>query len=393
VLNLLANLVDKSLVVLDAEGERYRMLETVREYALSRLDESGEGDATRSRHLAFHLALAEEARPQLEGPEEAEWLARIDLESENLLAAHAWCDRAPEGATLGQRLVHAVHPYWFIRGLMGLGLRANLAALARPGTQARTPGRMRGLFEAGQLCGFMGRYGEAKALLDESLAIARELGDRGSIAMALQPLAMTASGLGDHAAARVYVEEAVELARGLGDKRELATAINGLAQIHRIEGSLDLAEPLYEQVVGLARDIGHREAVAIGLLNLAMVWIGRGSGEPALGALAEAVSLARTLASKPVGQGALDVATGLASMREEHELAARWFGSAQAQMAQTGLQRDPTDQAFLVPLVGRSRIALGDTAFATAEHVGSALGYEEAIEEVGAWLARRCRVL
>ena len=387
VLDLLSRLVDKSLVVLDAEGARYRLLETVREYALARLDDSGEGDAARGRHLAFYLALAEAARPELDGSDQAVWLARIDVERENLLAAHAWCDRAPDGAALGLRLVHAAHPYWFIRGLMGLGHRVTLAALARPGTQARTLERSRGLFEAGQLCGFMGRYDEAKTLLEESVAIARELGDRFRIAKALQPLAMTASGLGDLAAARRYVEEAVELARALGDKRELATAVNGLAQLHRVEGSLDLAEPLYEQALALARDIGDRESVAIGLLNLAMVWIGRGTGARAHTALAEAIAIALALGSKPVGQGALDVATGLAAWQGEHERAARWFGSAQAQMAQTGLQRDATDQAFLDPLVGRSRSTLGTSAFAAAERDGGALGYDAAIEEVRAWLA------
>jgi len=388
VLDLLARLVDKSLVVLDAEGARYRLLDTVREYALARLEESGEGDAARARHLAFHVALAEAARPELDGPNQATWLTRIDVERENLLAAHAWCDRAPDGAALGLRLVHAAHPYWFIRGLMSLGHRVTLAALARPGTQARTLERSRGLFEAGQLCGFMGRYEEAKALLEESLAIAREHNDRFRIAKALQPLAMTASGLGDLVAARRYVEEAVDHARVLGDKRELATAINGLAQLHRVEGSLDLAEPLYEQALALARDIGDREIVAIGLLNLAMVWIGRGEGARARAALAEAVALALALGSKPVGQGALDVATGLAAAQGEHGSAARWYGSTQAQMAQTGLQRDATDQAFLDPLVDRSRAALGASAFAAAEREGGALDYDEAIGEVRAWLAR-----
>ncbi len=271
---------------------------------------------------------------------------------------------------------------------MGLGHRVTLAALARPGTQAAHARALAArLFEAGQLCGFMGRYEEAKALLEESLGIARNLGDLFRIAKALQPLAMAASGLGEPAAARRYIEEAVELARALGDKRELAIAVNGLAQLHRVEGNLDLAEPLYDQAIALAREIGDRENVAIGLLNLAMVWIGRSAGARAQGALAEAIAIALALGSKPVGQGALDVATGLAAWQREYERAARWFGSAQAQMAQTGIQRDPIDQAFLVPLVDRSRSALGDTAFAAAERGGSALRYDEAIEEARAWLA------
>jgi predicted ATPase/class 3 adenylate cyclase len=385
VLDLLADLVDKSLVVIDAEGGRYGLLETVRQYADERLAQAGEADIARSRHLAYYVSFAEIARPQVDGPEQATWLTRIDLERENLLAAHAWCDQEPDGAALGLRLVHAVHHYWFIRGLLGLGHRVTLAALARPGTKVRTLQRSQGLFEAGQLCCFMGDYEGAKALLEESLEIARELDDRFRIAKALQPLAMTASGLGDLAAARRYVEEAVELARALGDKHELGIAINGLAQLHRIEGRMDLAEPLYEQAIAL--ESGDRENVGIGLLNLAMVWIGRDAGERARGALTEAIAIALEMGSKPVGQGALDVATGLAAWQGEHERAARWFGSAQAQMAKTGLHRDPIDMAFLTPLVERCRAALGSATFAAAEREGAVLRYDESIEEARAWLA------
>jgi predicted ATPase len=387
VLDLLADLIEKSLIMIDADGERYGLLETVRQYADEQLTQAGEGDVARTRHLAYYVAFAEAARPAINDPDEATWVKRIDLERENLLAAHAWCDHAPDGAALGLRLVHAAHRYWHPRGLMGLGHRVAVAALARPGTQGPTVERSRGLFEAGQLCGFMGRYEEAKALLDESLLIARDLGDRFRIAQALQPLAMTASGLGDLAAARRYVEEAVELARELGDKHEFTTAINGLAQLHRVDGRLDLAEPLYEQAIALAREIGDRELVAIGLLNIAMVWIGRDAGARALGALAEAIATAQGLGDKAVGQGALDVVTGLAAWRGDHERAARWFGTAQAQMLETGLQRDPIDQAFLTPLVDRARESLGGAAFAAAESEGGAVRYDRAIDEVRVWLA------
>ena len=386
VLDMLADLIEKSLVVIDAGG-RYSLLETVRQYADERLTHAGEGDVARARHLGFYVSLAEAARPHFDGPGEATWVTRIDLERENLLAAHAWCDHAPDGAALGLRLVHAVHRYWHPRGLMGLGHRVAIAALARPGAQGRTLERSRGLFEAGQLCGFMGRYEEAKVLLDESLAIARDFGDRFQIAKVLQPLAMTASELGDLAAARHYVEEAVELARALGDKHELTTAINGLAQLHRVDGRLDLAEPLYEQAIALARELGDRELVAIGLLNIAMVWIGRDAGARAYGALSEAIAAAQALGNKAVGQGALDVVTGLAAWRGEHERAARWFGAAQAQMLETGLQRDSIDQVFLTPLIDRSRAALGNAAFAAAESEGGVLRYERVIDEARAWVA------
>jgi predicted TIM-barrel fold metal-dependent hydrolase len=183
------------------------------------------------------------------------------------------------------------------------------------------------------------------------------------------------------------MKEAVELARGIGDKRELAAALNNLAQMHRIDGELDPAEPLYAHAVTLAREIGDRESVAIGLLNLAMVSIGRGSGDRAHGMLMEILAIVEEIGSRPVGLGALDVSAGYGAWREEWGRAARFFGVAQAQIVETGLQRDPTDEAFLLPLVERARSTLGPATFDAAEREGRAWS-EQGIDEARAWLAR-----
>ncbi len=140
--------------------------------------DSGEEEDARTRHLAFYLRFAEKARPELAGPEQGAWLARLDLERENLLAAHAWCDRANTGAETGVRLVHAVKPYWFNRGLLGLGHRTTVGALARAGAQARGLARCVVLADAGQFCMFMGSYREAVGHLVESLAIAENWATR-----------------------------------------------------------------------------------------------------------------------------------------------------------------------------------------------------------------------
>ncbi|MBK6393964.1 MAG: tetratricopeptide repeat protein [Betaproteobacteria bacterium] len=279
VLDLLTHLVDKSLVAMDADGSRYRLLETVREYALAKLDESGEGETARMRHLAYYVSFGEGAQHAFYGPDQAETFAHIDLERENILAAHAWAAHEPPDSELGLRLTYSVGPYWFARGQADLGRRLSEEALARPGAHTRSAARARALFEAGWQCCHLGRYEEAGSRLEESLAIGRELGDRAHVARVLQPLGMAAFGRGDIDASRAYLEEAAELARESGDKRELAAALNGLAQLHRVEGALDAAEPLYDRVVRLARESGDREAIAVGLLNLAMVSIGRGTGE------------------------------------------------------------------------------------------------------------------
>jgi len=386
VLDVLQHLVDKSLVALDAEGRRYRLLDTIRQYALERLNESGEQDRIRGCHLAQYLAFAEKARPELLGPNRRDWLARLDAEHENLLSAHRWCDNAQGGAAMGLRLVSAVKHYWLTRGLLGLGHREVLEALGRVGAKEHDLARCRGLFDAGQLCIGMGRYREAQRYLEESLAIAKQIGDKGRLARVLQPLGIAFLGQGESATARQHLEEAVTLARELGDKRELAAAINQLAQLHRVEGRLAAAEPLYEQVGSLARELGDRESIAISLLNLAMVCVGRGFAARAREMLLEVFAIADEIGSRPVGQSVLEVAAGLAAMRKEWERAAHFYGTAEAQAGQTGLRRDPADEAFLAPRIAAARQALGETRFTAAETAGRTVPYDEAVRATRVWL-------
>jgi tetratricopeptide (TPR) repeat protein len=358
----------------------------VRQYALEHLAESGNELAARARHLGFCVALAEQARPQLAGPEQGAWLARLDIERENLLAAHASAARAPGGVELGLRLVFALRPYWLSRGLLMLGHRITVEALARTRSSDRTFERCRGLVDAGLLCYFMGRYAEAQTHLIASLSIAREIGNAGFVAGILQSLGMACQGTGDMESARAHLDEALALARQLGNKRELAGASNALAQLHRTEGRLDAAEPLYREVVELARELGDRESIAVGLLNLAMVSIGRGQFEQARTLLLEVLAIAEAIGSRPAAQSAVEVSAGLAAASAAWHDAARFFGAAEAQAEQNGLQRDPADEAFLTPLMARASRALGDQAFLAAQAAGRALTSADALAQVRAWL-------
>ncbi len=283
-------------------------------------------------------------------------------------------------------MVFALRPYWINRGLLMLGHRVTIEALARAGAQGRDSVRSRGLFDAGQLCCFMGRYAEAQGYLEESLAIAREVGDKARVAAVLQSLGMACVGEGDLARAQALSEEAVALAQERGNTRQLAAAINGLAQVHRMGGQLDAAEPLYEKVLTLARDLGDREYVAIFLVNLAMVSVDRGAGDRARSLLSEVLMIAEEIGSEPAVQSAVDVGAGLAAVSNEWAQAARFFGMAEAQTERTGLRRDPVDEAFLTPLIARAKHALGEHAFALAEAAGRARPSHEALTEVHAWL-------
>ncbi|MFN2646157.1 MAG: tetratricopeptide repeat protein [Burkholderiales bacterium] len=381
----LGELTEKSLVVPEADRSRYRLLETVREYAQERLAEAGEVDATRNRHLQFFLSLAKTARPQLAGRREAEWLARLDVERDNLLAAHAWCGESKDSADAGLELAYLLRPYWINRGLLGLGRRLTIEALNRPAAKAGSLARCRGLFDAGQLSYFMGRYGEAREYLDESLWIARELDDKGWVASVLQPLGMARLGEGDLAGAHRQLSEALELAEQSADRRELAGAVNAMAQLYRVQGRLQQAKPLYEKVLRIARELGDQESVAVALLNLAIVAVLRGAEQDARGMLLQVLHIADEIGSKPAGQGALEVCAGYAAALGQARLAARLYGAAETQAGESGFHRDPADEAFLAPLVAKSRTDMGD-AFADAETAGRNLDYAAAIGEARRWL-------
>ena len=147
------------------------------------------------------------------------------------------------------------------------------------------------LLSAGILGFFMGRYDESKQYLEESLAIAREIGHNSMIANVLSKLGDVSVGQGDRAAARRHFEESIALLRELGDRFGLRYALNGLADLHRTHGDFELAELLYEENLALDRGRGDSDDIAICLFNLAMVSIGRGSSDRAREKLIEALAI------------------------------------------------------------------------------------------------------
>ena len=386
VLDLLTRLVEKSLVDLDANGERYRLLDVVRQYAQELLAASGEEDSVRTRHLGYYGELASQARLAIVGPEQGVWIARLDQERENLLSAHAWCDHAAGGAKLGLQLARDTKVYWITKGLLGLGHQLAVEVLARPGAATRDELHCRALFDAGQFSFFMGRYGEAQRYLEESLVVARQLGNRKRIAAALQPLGMACLGQGHLATARAHLAEALELAGSLGNERDLAAAMNAMGALHRVQGSLDDARKLYEQAVEIFAKVGDAESRALTLLNLAMVAIQRASFVPARDMLVEVMHISESVGLQRLGLCVIEACAGLCAACRDYEHAARFYGVAEAQKETMGLHRDPADEAFLTPLMEKARNALGER-YRDLEKSGRVLTYAGAMALARDWLA------
>jgi tetratricopeptide (TPR) repeat protein len=386
VLDVLTRLVELSLVTTNrVEGgtTRYTMLETVRQYAQDRLNESGEGEAMRIRHLAFFVALAEEAEPELVGQKQGAWFARLDLERENVLAAHSCCDHAEDGAELGLRLVFSLGVYLLHRGLVPLRHRVTEDALTRPGAEARNLARCRALWAAAEASYFMGRYAEAKEYVETSLSISHEIGNKGSEAEALRLLGYVVLAGGNRAIALTHFLDALALSRQLGDKRQLSRALHALgASFYGEKREQEKAQHLLEEALTLNRERGDRAGIAINLSDLGATSIALGLGDRAREMLREGFSIAEDIGSKRAGIAHLSGASELAVFFGEWNLAARLYGAAAAQRERIGHHPEPREEVF----IERAREALGAIAFAAAESDGRSLSYDEAIAQACAWL-------
>ena len=288
VLDVLTQLVDKSLVVAEApagRGEaRYRLLETVRQYAEEKLLDAGEAAAVRARHRDWFLAWAERARAELRGPDQRAWRRRLDAEHDNLRAALEWSHGEPGGAEAELRLGAALAPYWESRGLHAEGRRRLEAALARAvppaggdsGPPVGAGPRAAALAAAGGLAWRQGDGRRARPLLEAAAAGFRALNDPRGLAGVLGSLAVAAYFAGDYAASRERIDEILALARRVGDGQLLARARFGVGSHLVRTGDYAEGRRLCEEALRRFRELGDEANVIQALNDLALAAMGEG---------------------------------------------------------------------------------------------------------------------
>jgi len=310
ILDLLTSLCDKSLVAVDPTGShvRYRLLETMRQYAQDRLLEEPGGEKWRSRHLVHFLALAEEAGTQLTGSDQQRWLERLETEHDNLRAALEWSFQhgvaqglltanqllTPQLAAL--RLANALYLFWNIRGHLSEGREQLSRALAVPGEDLTA--RAKALICAGSLAQQQGDYAEAKSLLVESLALCRLLGEPQAISGSLGTLGSLAYLQGDYAEARRLFEEGLALNRELDNPRAIATSLGNLGGVAYLQGDYMAARALYEESLGLFRDLGNRRGIAISMERLGLLAQQQGDNRAAQALHGESLAIRRELGDR-----------------------------------------------------------------------------------------------
>lgn len=384
----------KSLLIVDRDpasggnrSPRYRLLETVRQYAQQRLADLGEADAARARHAAFFLALAEDAAPHLRGPQQSRWMARLRNEQENLVAALAWCSAARPGVDpqSGLRLVAATARYWLFHEVE-LGSRLALTALQRD-AGGDSPARLETLLGLAAMYMHRGRGEEGLAHAREALSIAQRVGAVEAQARALVSIGACLRRDGEGDALRYY-EQARDLARAGGHVLPLESALNNMANIDFEQGRWDRAVQGYRESLHLARARGDLRSTLIVLHNLIRVLVAARRHDDARQCAVEAGQLLAGVGEDVLKFEWIEVTAGLAASRGEHEIAARFWGAAIHRFTDAGFRRPEEDERQLRHLSAEARRSIGEAAFERAEAAGRALGVDAAMREVGQWLER-----
>lgn len=382
----LASLIDKSLVRQTGDEEpRFEMLETLREYASEQLVANGAEESVRQRHAAYYLSFAGRAEPQLIGLDQMRWLDRVEREHENLRAALRWCiERGEQGqgeetawsAEAGVRLAASLHWFWLFRDHHREGLTWLEQSLAR-GVSAPANVRAKALCNAGILAGLVGEMAASKTFLTRSVALSQEIGDRYQLSMALAVLGSTPwSDDWDEPSAAV-LEESLALARAVGDEWLIGHAL--LHSVFRIANSVattrgeERAAARTAGEEGLSRFKEAGDRVAAAMLRLSLGWIALYEGDYSLSrtAFTACLPVLRVLGWNTTLGDAL-IGLGDAARRQgDHQGAAALYAEAVA------LYRPVGDR--LAPVLARALCRLAETNAEQGDWMAAESGATESL--------------
>ena len=427
VLILLSHLVDKSLVQANTGlGEtRYRMLETIRQYAQRKLAEAGETVHWRDRHLDYFIEWAERAEPNLERPDRLDWLSRFETEHDNLRAALAWALAHPARADKSLQLAGRLGLFWRLHGYHTEGRAQLEAALANPAadTPQNTAARLSILLWAGWLAFFQSDFAAVRALGETRLALCRQLGEAGRLDMAhtLEMLAEIDTEEGDYATAQARYEQALDILRPARDSGALCNTLTlyawlamrtgdygaagarfeaalnecrafgdplGIAQVLAGSGELAVRQGLYaratallEESLSLRRRNGEPWGIAISLGTLGWVDLLQHNFTRMRERLAESLDIRRDSGDLGGIAWCLEKLAEAACLEGWPQRAARLFGAAAALRARLNAAMDGADLPHYERQLAAVRGRLAPDAFAAAWAEGSGLTVEQAIGE------------
>jgi predicted ATPase/DNA-binding SARP family transcriptional activator len=373
----LSSLVEKSLVRQEEmhQEPRFSLLETMREYALERLEQEGATEALRRRHAVYYLEIAAQTAPKLGDPDQKLWLDRLETDHDNLRAALAWLrDTGEHLAHL--RMATVLMRFWFNNDHLVEGRRWLESAL-RAAPDAPPPLRARALAAAAELTARTGDPGAARPLALEALALAREVDDHALVARMLQMQAVAAGMRGDFDAAVALCEQALEELPTDTEPQFRARSRFMLSRFEHRRGNLTRARGIYEELSRDAREAGDTHLIAATLSGFADIALEEGDPTKARQLHAESLTLCRRIGSKAMSGERLAALAATAAARAEPGPAGRLWGALEALQQQLGVASSLPP--WLPDYEARISTVAGE-AFEKARDAGHAMELDEAIE-------------
>lgn len=312
-LDLVASLTDKSLAMVEegTQGTRYRMLETIREYALERLEQAGERAATAARHCEYFFALAKQGRDGLRAADQALWIDRLETDLDNLRTAISLAIAGGADQLVAVKMAVALQDFWLLRGYATEGRAIVRDALLLPAVQASDRAQAWALYVGAALAVSQADYANARQMLQTCLALRRQLGPPVDIAATLSTLSQAMLHGGDITGAAELEREGLQIFRTLGDRRGEAIGLLHLGECALALDDAEAASAHLLQALDIARQIRHRETDAACEQMLGEIELRRGNLSQARARFNRSLSTCRDAAEK-LGEA----------------IALRWLGNA-----------------------------------------------------------------
>jgi non-specific serine/threonine protein kinase len=382
ILDLLSHLIDKSLVVADTQGRseaRYRLLETIRQYADTKLFESGEANAAHNRHLAFFIQFAETAEAQLGGAQQVQWLDRLEPDHDNFRSALKWSDENDQ-TLIGLRLAVALRSFWCVRGSYREGWQYFAELLSRPKALERTAARAMALYAAALLLPWgPSNDAIALALLEESLVIGREVGDKSAIAQSLSLLSLAALSRGDYGAAQSLAEEGLLIWRELNDEAGTAIILAHLGDAMIYQNNAEQAQACYEESLSLFTKLNDKNQTAHLFRQKGLAALHQGDISSAATLCGKSLMLNREIGSHSGIIASIVALSAVGAAQGEMTFAARLLGAVDAMLASDSVQIMAVDRRQFDLTVAAVRAQLREANFAQAWTEGQTLTLEQVI--------------
>lgn len=382
ILDLLQQLIAKSLVSVeqnDRTGSRYFILESVWDYARTKLDASGEAKKVCGRHLDYFLKMAEKAEEKLAGADQLEWLEKLTPEHVNFRLALEWSAENPEAVRRGLCLAGALVRYWEIRSHMQEGYEHLMRLLALPEAQARDSARVKALAGAGRLVWLQDNEEIARGLYTQAIDLARELGDEKQVAYHRALLGFVEWSDGNVEAARAHFTSVREYAEAKKDQLAMALGLSGLGSVARSDGDLGTARLLKIESIAIYREIGDRWIVSLLCFSLGKVLVIDRDYIGARHALSEAVTIAEQLGNEWLVPLVLEAFGDAALGEDQHEVATKVYATASVLRERLGLPPPPTERAAYDRALDKMRKGLGKKFTETWEE-GKRLAADQAVK-------------